>query len=161
MCLNCYKTCAFFLSSEKDLSGENTFILNSNINSRALLKKVTVSSIDKSNVSGHVYTVKFSLSSSVSSYAGGIAFSSYSFNAGAYFFVGLISLINTTKEEGAVSGKNVIGTSGIGDNSNAPTKNISAAYFDGNYNTFTVIVISPTLGSASSKLYAEDFYVLK
>ena len=32
MCLNCYKTCAFFLSSEKDLSGKNTFILNSNIN---------------------------------------------------------------------------------------------------------------------------------
>ena len=30
--LYCYKTCAFFLSSEKDLSGENTFILNSNIN---------------------------------------------------------------------------------------------------------------------------------
>ena len=32
MLLYCYKTCAFFLSSEKDLSGENTFILNSNIN---------------------------------------------------------------------------------------------------------------------------------
>ena len=28
--LYCYKTCAFFLSSEKGLSGENTFILNSN-----------------------------------------------------------------------------------------------------------------------------------
>ena len=30
--LYCYKTCAFFLSSEKDLSVENTFILNSNLN---------------------------------------------------------------------------------------------------------------------------------
>ena len=34
MLLYCYKTCAFFLSSEKDLSGENTFILNSNINKK-------------------------------------------------------------------------------------------------------------------------------
>ena len=34
MILYCYKTCAFFLSSEKDLSGENTFILNSNINKK-------------------------------------------------------------------------------------------------------------------------------
>ena len=32
--LYCYKTCAFFLSSKKDLSGENTFILNSNINKK-------------------------------------------------------------------------------------------------------------------------------
>ena len=53
----------------------------SNINSRALLKKVTVSSIKKSNTGGHTYSVNFSLSSSVSSYAGGIAFSSYSLPA--------------------------------------------------------------------------------
>ena len=161
MRLYCYKTCAFFLSSEKDLSGENTFILNSSINSRALLKKVTVSSINKSNTGGNTYSVKFSLSSSVSSYAGGIAFSSYSFNAGAYFFVGLISLINTTKEEGSVGGKNVIGTSGTGDNSDAPTQNIRAAYFNTSYTTFTVNVASKPFASSSITLHAEDFYVLK
>ena len=50
MCLNCYKTCAFFLSSEKDLSGENTFILNSNINKKQNM-------INLSSSSGNYYKI--------------------------------------------------------------------------------------------------------
>ena len=161
MCLNWYKTCAFFLSSEKDLLGENTFILNSNINSRALLKKVTVSSINKSNTGGNTYSVNFSLSSSVSSYAGGIAFSSFCFNAGANFFVGLVSLINTTNTQGHTGGKNVIAVSGIPSGTNSPVSDVNGAYFNSGYTTFTVNVASKPFASSSITLHAEDFYVLK
>lgn len=133
--------------------------INSNINSRALLKKVTVSSINKSNVNGNVYTVKFSLSSSVSSYAGGIAFSSFMFNAGANFFIGVVSVINTDNTQGAGGGKNVIAVSGIPSGSNSPVTDVNGAYFDTGYTTFTVIVNSAAISSAV--LYAKDFYVLK
>ena len=131
----------------------------SNINSRALLKKVTVSSIDKSNTGGDTYKVNFSLSPSVSSYAGGIAFSSFSFNAGANFFVGLVSLINTTNTQGHTGGKNVIAVSGIPSGTNSPVSDVNGAYFDSSYTTFTVIILSAAISSAV--LYAEDFYVLK
>lgn len=133
--------------------------INSNINSRALLKKVTVSSIDRSKVNGNVYTVKFSLSSSVSSYAGGIAFSSFSFSAGSYFFVGLVSLINTTNEQGAIGGKNVIAMSGIQSGGSSPVSSVNGAYFDSSYTTFNEIVVSSAISTA--RLYSEDFYVLK
>ena len=64
MRLYCYKTCAFFLSSEKDLSGENTFILNSNkadkidYTSNAKITNTTIDSTFK------VLTVSFSFTSS-------------------------------------------------------------------------------------------------
>ena len=81
------------------------------------------------------------------------------FNAGANFFVGLVSLINTTNQQGAAGGKNVIAVSGIPSGSNSPVTDVNGAYFDTGYTTFTVIVLSAAISSAV--LYAEDFYVLK
>ena len=52
MRLYCYKTCAFFLSSEKDLSGENTFILNSNIGNLYTYKADKIDYTSNVTVSG-------------------------------------------------------------------------------------------------------------
>ena len=108
-----------------------------------------------------MYAVIFSLSSSVSSYSGGIAFTSFRFNAGGNFYVGTVSVINTTNTQGATGGKNVIAVSGIASQTNAPVQDVTAAYFNDNYTTFTEIVKSGAMSSSGISLTAQDFYVLK